>query len=118
MQWSRGCRDGVADHHKTQKDLPTQFLKSSKPIDARLVLGSFGQSSGYNDKAFSLSIALDPNVPSASSEKPLRYGKLPEIHHVFKSDPTSPNIFITLVFTGAVLATLPMLFGMVCRGPL
>jgi hypothetical protein len=90
-----------------------QFLKSSQPIDASLVIGSFGQTKGYNDKAFSLSIARDPSVPIASREKPLRYGKLPEIHHIFKPDPKSPNILITLIFTGAVLATVPMLLGTV-----
>lgn len=86
-----------------------QFLKSSKPIDASVVIGSFGASQGYNDKAFSLSINLDPNVPIASPEKPLRYGKLPEIHHIFRADPKSPPVIISLVFTGAVLATLPVL---------
>jgi oligosaccharyltransferase complex subunit delta (ribophorin II) len=92
-----------------------QFLKSSKPIDASLVFASFGQTKGYNDKAFSLSVVLDPKAPITISEKPLRYGKLPEIHHIFRSDPKSPNILITLVFTGAVLATLPMLIGTVGR---
>lgn len=98
---------------KTQKDLPAQFLKSSRPIDAILVLGSFGSSQPYSDKAFSLSVNLDPNAPSPSAAKPLRYGKLPEIHHIFRSDPKSPNILLTLVFTGAVLATVPVLLGMV-----
>jgi oligosaccharyltransferase complex subunit delta (ribophorin II) len=90
-----------------------QFLKSSQPIDASLVIGSFGQTKGYNDKAFSLSIARDPSIPIASAEKRLRYGKLPEIHHIFKPDPKSPNILITLIFTGAVLAMVPMLLGTV-----
>ena len=103
---------------QTQKDLPTQFLKSSNPIDASLVFGSFGPSQAYKDKAFSLSIKLDPNVPIASSEKPLRYGKLPEIHHIFRADPKSPNVVITLVFTGAVLATVPMLLGTVSHRPI
>jgi oligosaccharyltransferase complex subunit delta (ribophorin II) len=77
------------------------------------VFAAFGQNKGYNDKAFSLSVVLDPNVPIAISEKPLRYGKQPEIHHIFRPDPKSPNIIITLVFTGAVLAALPMLIGTV-----
>jgi oligosaccharyltransferase complex subunit delta (ribophorin II) len=79
------------------------------------VFASFGQTKGYNDKAFSLSVVLDPNVPIAISQKPLRYGQLPEIHHIFRSDPKSPNIIITLLFTGAVLAALPMLIGTVGR---
>jgi len=78
-----------------------------------LVLGSFGSSQGYNDRVFSLNVATDPNTPIAATEKPLRYGKMPEIHHIFKSDPKSPNIMFSLVFTGAVLATLPAIFGLV-----
>lgn len=62
---------------------------------------------------FPLSIATDPSIPLPASEKPLRYGKLPEIHHIFKSDPRSPSIIFSLAFTGAVLATLPALFGLV-----
>src|SRR4051794_34957655 len=109
------CCGSVVDPVQTQRDLPSQFLNSSKPIDASLVFASFGQTKGYSNKAFSLSVVLDPNVPIAISEKPLRYGKLPQIHHIFRSDPKSPNIVITLVFTGAVLATLPMLIGTVGR---
>ena len=60
-----------------------------------------------------LSIVTDPGVPLPNSEKPLRYGKLSEIHHIFKSGPRSPSIVFSLVFTGAVLATLPALFGLV-----
>ncbi len=107
----------VANVRQTQKDLPTQFLKSSNPIDASLVFASFGSSEAYKDKVFSLSVKLDPNVPIARSEKPLRYGKLPEIHHIFRADPKSPNIVITLVFTGAVLAAVPMLLGTVSHTP-
>ena len=39
----------------------------------------------------------------------MRYGKLPEIHHKFKADPTSPPKIITLIFTAAVLVALPVL---------
>ena len=98
---------------QTQKDLPSQFLKSLKPVEAHLVLGSFGPSQGYNDRIFSLNIATDPNTPIPTTGKPLRYGKLPEIHHIFKSDPSSPNIVFSLFFTGAVLATLPAILGVV-----
>jgi len=54
---------------------------------------------------------LDPSVPVAGVEKPLRYGKQPEIHHIFRADPKSPPKIITLVFTGAVIAALPLLLG-------
>lgn len=102
-----------ANDRQTHKDLPSQFLSSSKPIEANLVLGSFGLAKGYNDRVFSLHVATDSNVPIPSTAKPLRYGKLPEIHHIFKTDAKSPNVLFSLFFTGAVLATLPAIFGLV-----
>lgn len=98
---------------QTQRDLPAQFLLSSKPLDATLTIASFGSSVPYNRHVFDLSVRLDPNAPSPAVEKPLRYGKLPEIHHTFKADPKSPSKVITLVFTAAVIAALPLLLGTV-----
>ncbi|KAF6227057.1 hypothetical protein HO133_008498 [Letharia lupina] len=95
----------------TQKDLPTQLLSSTGPLDASLIIASFGSSKPYNGKAFDLTIELDSGSPLPASEKPLRYGKLPEIHHIFKSDPKSPPKIITLVFAAAVIAALPILLG-------
>lgn len=97
---------------QTQKDLPIQLLSSTGPLDASLVLASFGSTKPYNSKAFDLTIELDSS-PLPASEKPLRYGKLPEIHHMFKSDPKSPPKIITLVFAAAVIAALPVLLGAV-----
>jgi Oligosaccharyltransferase subunit Ribophorin II len=94
---------------QTHKDLPSQFLRSSSSLSASIVIGSFGSSNGYNARAFSLAVEIDTNQPVVQTEKPLRYGKLPEIHHIFRSDPKSPNIVIVLVFTGAVITTLPIL---------
>lgn len=92
--------------------MPVQLLRSLSPLSASIVIASFGSSAGYNSEAFSVSIALDGNaVPAA--EKPLRYGKLPEIHHIFRDDPKSPNVVISLFFVGAVLATVPALLGAV-----
>jgi oligosaccharyltransferase complex subunit delta (ribophorin II) len=105
--------NNFSNGRQTQKDLPSQFLRSSRPVEASLVFGSFGASQGYNDLMFLLNVATDTNTPMYQTEKPLRYGKLPEIHHIFKSDPKSPNILFSLVFTGAVLATLPAIFGVV-----
>ncbi|RMZ91058.1 hypothetical protein DV736_g1696, partial [Chaetothyriales sp. CBS 134916] len=93
----------------THADLPTQFLRSTSPITAGIVIGSLGSSAGYNGQAFSLKIEHDPNIPTAPDEKPLRYGKLPEINHVFRLDPKSPNIVIVLLFTFATVLTLPIL---------
>ena len=55
----------------------------------------------------------DPSAPASAQEKPLRYGKLPEIHHTFRSDPKNPPVIVSLLFTVAVLATVPVLFGTV-----
>ena len=98
---------------QTQKDLPTQLLSSTGPLDASLVIASFGSSKPYNGKAFDLSVELDPGSPLPTSKKPLRYGKLQEIHHIFKPDPKSPPKIITLVFAAAVIAALPILLGAV-----
>lgn len=98
---------------QTQKDLPIQFLSVADPLDARLLIGSFGSSRAYNGVAFQLSIDRNPDVPVPTAEV-LRYGKLPEIHHVFKGDPKSPPIVVTLAFVGIVLAALPVLAGLVC----
>jgi hypothetical protein len=90
------------------------LLASTSPLTASLIIASFGDSTPYNKKSFDLIVKHDPNVQSKAPEKPLRYGKLEEIHHIFKADPKSPPKIITLFFTVAVLAALPALFGGVC----
>ncbi|MCJ1270124.1 hypothetical protein MMC22_010018 [Lobaria immixta] len=92
-----------------QKDLPTQLLTSSGPLSASLIIASFGSSQPYHSHAFDISLKFDPSSPTASQEKPLRYGKLPEIHHTFKSEPQSPPKIITLIFTAAVIIAFPLL---------
>lgn len=91
------------------RDIPTQLLASADPLAASLIIASFGSSEPYQMRAFDLEIEQDPTI-AAVQEKPLRYGKLPEIHHIFKPDPRSPPKVITLVFTAAVLVALPVLF--------
>lgn len=81
-------------------------------MDARFVIGSFGNSKAYNEPAFQLTVARNPDEPVPSVEVS-RYGKLPEIHHIFKSDPQSPPVIVTLVFIGMVLAAFPILGGLV-----
>lgn len=68
---------------------------------------------GYNSPAFPLTIPHDSNAPAVAVETPLRYGKLPEIHHIFRSDPKSPPLIISSFFLLAVLGTIPMLLGAV-----
>jgi oligosaccharyltransferase complex subunit delta (ribophorin II) len=79
------------------------------------VIASFGSSDPYSSKAFDLTIKHDPSVPEPKVDKPLRYGKLPEINHVFKPDAKSPPKIITLFFTAIVLAAFPVLLGAVSK---
>ncbi|CAO2657298.1 Nn.00g034240.m01.CDS01 [Neocucurbitaria sp. VM-36] len=102
---------GKAKVDLSHKDLPHQFLTSSKPITASIVIGSFGSSTPYKSKVFDLQVARDPNVPLTIPEPPLRYAAESEIHHIFRTDPRSPAKVITIVFAAAVAAALPVLFG-------
>ncbi|KKY15237.1 putative oligosaccharyltransferase subunit ribophorin ii [Diplodia seriata] len=95
----------------TQKDLAAQFLTTESPVKASLIIASFGSSTPYNSAVFDLDVARDPNTPLALPEPPVRYGKKDEIHHIFKDDPQNPPKVITLFFTAAVVAALPILFG-------
>ena len=94
---------------QSQKDLPAQLLTSSGPLTASLIIASFGSSTPYHSHVFDLSIEQDAGSTIAVQGKPLRYGKLPEIHHTLKADPQSPSKIITLAFTAAVLLALPVL---------
>ncbi|PWY93496.1 oligosaccharyltransferase subunit ribophorin II [Aspergillus sclerotioniger CBS 115572] len=94
----------------TQKDLPVQFLSASEPLDARFLIGSFGDADAYNGAAFQLAVTRNPDEPVPTVEVS-RYGKLPEIHHIFKADAQSPPVVISLAFVAMVLATLPVLGG-------
>ncbi|KAJ5812004.1 hypothetical protein N7474_008305 [Penicillium riverlandense] len=102
---------GKARVELTQKDLPVQFLSASDPLDARIVIGSFGSSEPYDSTAFKLTVERDPNGPVPTVDIP-RYGKQPEIHHIFKEDPTNPPVIITLAFVALVAAALPILAGL------
>lgn len=97
--------------HQTQKELPYQLLTGSKPLKAAIVLGSFGSSAPVNQQVFDLTIQTDSSAPPAVPSPPERYGSKPEIHHIFGSESKSPPRIISLVFTLAVLAALPVLFG-------
>lgn len=77
------------------------------------MLASFGSSQPFSNNIFNLDVKVDPNAPKPKYEKPLRYGKLPEIHHAFKADPRSGPIVISVFFVGAILATVPLLLGIV-----
>ena len=75
------------------------------------MIASFGSSTPYKSTVFDLNVSRDPNVPLAIPEPPTRYAAEKEIHHIFRDDPRSPPKIITLVFAAAVVAALPILFG-------
>ncbi|KAI3324598.1 Oligosaccharyltransferase subunit Ribophorin II-domain-containing protein [Xylariaceae sp. AK1471] len=91
-------------------DLPVQLATSTAPLKASVVLASFGSSQGLNKPVFSVELKADPNAAPIINEKPLRYGKREEIHHIFRSDPKNPPKIISAFFALAVLATVPALF--------
>lgn len=99
---------------QSQKDLPVQLLTSPEPLQASLVLGSFGSATPSVSPAFDIVVQLDPAVNAPVYEAPLRYGKLPEIHHIFRDDPKSPPVIVSAVFALAVIATVPALLIGVC----
>jgi oligosaccharyltransferase complex subunit delta (ribophorin II) len=75
------------------------------------VIASFGSSSPSNTFVFTVNVKRDPKVAQPATDKPLRYGKLQEINHIFRADPKSPPLVITLAFAGAAIATIPVLLG-------
>ncbi len=96
---------------QSQKDLPYQLLTSSKPLKASIVLASFGSSTPYEQHAFTLDVQTDASAPPAAPSTAERYTSKPEIHHIFRDDPKSGPKIISLVFTLAILGTLPLLLG-------
>jgi oligosaccharyltransferase complex subunit delta (ribophorin II) len=91
-----------------------QLATTTSPLEASLVLASFGSSEGFKKPVFNLEVQIDANAAPIHYEKPLRYGKREEIHHIFRADPKSPPKVISAFFVLAVLAGLPLLFGAVC----
>lgn len=96
---------------QTHKDLPIQLLLAKTPLRAFLVIASFGSATPLDAPVFDLGIDRDPSIPLQTPERALRYGKLEEIHHIFHQGETSGPLIITLIFTGAVLATPIVLVG-------
>ncbi|KAK2600034.1 hypothetical protein QQS21_005198 [Conoideocrella luteorostrata] len=94
----------------SHKDLPVQLRTSKSPLEASLILGSAGSTKASVTPVFDISIKLDPSHSTASPAAPVRYGKLAEIHHVFRADPKNLPKIVSLVFALAVLATVPALF--------
>lgn len=88
-------------------------MLSERPLLATMVIASFGTSAGYLEQLFEIKVEHDPNIPLPKPEAQPRFGKKEHIHHIFRDGPQSPPAILTLVFSLAVLATVPLLFGMV-----
>jgi len=86
-----------------------QLLIAKKPLQASIVIGSFGSAAGLASEVFTLEFRTDPNSPPQVYEAPLRYSQQPEIHHIYRSDARSPPKLISIFFVAAVLVTLPAL---------
>ncbi|KAI1766664.1 Dolichyl-diphosphooligosaccharide--protein glycosyltransferase subunit Swp1 [Hypoxylon sp. FL1150] len=102
--------NGKATVEIKHSDLPVQFAAGKELLQASLVLASFGSSEGLNKPFFNIELTRDPNATPVIYEPALRYGKQPEIHHIFRADPKNPPKIVSAVFVLAVLATLPALF--------
>ncbi|KAK7757960.1 hypothetical protein SLS62_000338 [Diatrype stigma] len=104
-----------ASHHaRTQKqaDLPIQLAIAAEPLQASVVIGSFGSAEALKAPAFDVAVvrAADDTKPLAY-EKPLRYGKLEEIHHIFRAGEKTPPKVVSAAFALAVVATLPAIWA-------
>ncbi|KFZ07464.1 hypothetical protein V501_06429 [Pseudogymnoascus sp. VKM F-4519 (FW-2642)] len=89
--------------------LPSALL-SSPSLSASLVLGSFGSAPASETQLFNIALGADETL-AQEIEKPVRYGKLSEIHHIFAAEQSSPPRVISVFFALAVLATLPVVVG-------
>lgn len=108
------CQTWSTDKQQNHKDLPLQLLLSQSPLEASLIIGSFGSSAGSVTPVFDIEVVLDSAAPKPKSPTTLRYGKLNEIHHIFRADPKNPPKIVSIFFSLAVLATIPAVFGGVC----
>ncbi|KEY68372.1 hypothetical protein S7711_01150 [Stachybotrys chartarum IBT 7711] len=102
---------GTGSVEINHKDLPLQLLLSQSPLEASLIIGSFGSSAGSVTPVFDIEVVLDSAAPKPKSPTTLRYGKLNEIHHIFRPDPKNPPKIVSIFFSLAVLATIPAVFG-------
>lgn len=102
-----------ANSGQTPKALPLQFLHSTKPLKATIVIASFGSTQAFSNHVLDLELLINADAGVPKVVKPLRYGKLSEIHHIFKADPKSGPVIISIFFVLAILASVPVLLGTV-----
>lgn len=103
---------------QTQKDIPVQFLVSPKPVHATVVIGSFGSAQGVVADVFDVDIKQDSNAPAPIIPSTLRYGKKPQIHHIFREETKYPYKIFSIFFVLVIAATLPTLLVGVSCSPL
>ncbi|KFY34255.1 hypothetical protein V495_08189 [Pseudogymnoascus sp. VKM F-4514 (FW-929)] len=101
---------GAASLELPYASLPSALL-SSPSLSASLVLGSFGSAPASTTTLFNIALSAEEVEAAKQVAKPVRYGKLPEIHHIFGAEPGSPPRVISVFFALAVLATLPVVLG-------
>ncbi|EPS42201.1 hypothetical protein H072_3939 [Dactylellina haptotyla CBS 200.50] len=101
---------GKARLDLTQKEIPLALL-TSPSLTLTVAIGSFGQATPLSVEIATVNLSLDAATKKSLAEPPLKYGKLNEIHHIFRPEPRSPPKIISLVFLVGVLACLPALFG-------
>jgi len=102
---------GRAKFDLTHAKIPSALLASKKPLQASIVIGSFGSSKPLKSTIFSMKTSVDASSQSSTLPAP-RYSSLPEIHHIFRADANSPPRILSLIFTAAVLGVLPVLLVM------
>lgn len=100
---------GRAILNLSPSELPVALL--AQPLKASIVIGSFGEAKPLLSEIFTLKVEEDKKGDLPTYTAPERYAAKPEIHHIFRPDQKSPPKIISLVFTLAVLATIPLLFG-------
>lgn len=98
---------------QTQKEIPAQFLVSPKPVHATVVIGSFGSAQGLIADAFDIDITQDPNKAAPAAPSTVRYGKKPQIHHIFREPTQYPYKVFSIFFMVVIGATLPVLLVVV-----
>ena len=92
---------------QSQRELPIQLRLAQEPLEASLILGSFGSAAGSVIPLFDVNVQLDPNSAAPVYEAPLRYAKSAEIKHTFRADPKSPPEIVSIAFALAVLGSIP-----------
>ncbi|KAI5799999.1 Oligosaccharyltransferase subunit Ribophorin II-domain-containing protein [Geopyxis carbonaria] len=109
---------GKAKIDLSHKEIPAHLL-DAEILSLSLALGSFGDSPASLTNIGTIKPVIDPASRNAIEQQKAKdlgegnviYKPKDEIRHIFRPEPQSPNIWITLPFVGAVLAGLVALFG-------